>query len=177
MQFSEPFTDQELCFCDDITSLRGRIQKPLLRGGHMSEVFISRKDFIKQLALLGVGTITVASCIGGCANSSSLTAPTGVNFTLDLTQSANDVLNSVGGVVRRNGIIIVRVSISEFVAVQEACTHEGTALNWNSSSNGFSCPLHGARFTKDGAVTQGPASSNLKKYNTSLDGSSLRVFS
>lgn len=142
----------------------------------MNDGFISRKDFIKQLALLGVGTISVASCIGGCS-SESVTAPSSVNFTLDLTQSANSTLNSVGGVVRRDGIIVVRVSTAEFVAVQEACTHEGQAVNWNSSSNGFSCPRHGARFTKDGTVTQGPASSNLKKYNTSLSGSSLRVFS
>ena len=50
----------------------------------------------------------------------------------------------------------------------------------NADINTFPCSLtdaaHGSVFDSSGARVQGPATSALKKYSTTLTGSSLRVF-
>lgn len=43
------------------------------------------------------------------------------------------------------------------------CPHLGGILQWNADEKTFDCPLHGSRFTPDGRVINGPATSDLKK--------------
>ncbi len=43
------------------------------------------------------------------------------------------------------------------------CPHMGCVLQWNDTEKSFDCPCHGSRFTKEGTVVNGPASSDLKK--------------
>jgi cytochrome b6-f complex iron-sulfur subunit len=104
-------------------------------------------------------------------------APANADFTLDLTSSQYAALNTVGGSVTSNGIIIVRLSSNEFTALSRACTHQGTAVNYRSNQNDFLCPNHGARFSTTGSVLEGPAKTALRKYNTELTGTSLRIYS
>lgn len=132
---------------------------------------ISRKDFIKSL-LVGATAISASVCLGSCE--SSVDAPSNIDFTLDIVTTA---LVEVGGSVTKNGVVVVRLSQTEFVAVQAACTHEGTNINWQNGSKRFVCPNHGATFSSNGTVTNGPATTNLKTYNISLSGNTLRVFS
>jgi cytochrome b6-f complex iron-sulfur subunit len=56
-----------------------------------------------------------------------------------------------------------------------ACTHEGTAINYNNSQNLFICPLHGSIFNKSGAVVQGPATTALKQYTVTITNNTLTV--
>ena len=86
-------------------------------------------------------------------------------------------MNTLGGSVSANGIIVARLSTAEFTALSRACTHAGTPVNYRSAEQDFLCPNHGSIFNKSGAVVMGPANSPLRKYNTELTGSSLRVFS
>jgi glycine/D-amino acid oxidase-like deaminating enzyme/nitrite reductase/ring-hydroxylating ferredoxin subunit len=51
-------------------------------------------------------------------------------------------------------------NIHSFSAV---CPHMGCVVQWNASEKSFDCPCHGSRFTKEGTVINGPASSDLKK--------------
>lgn len=136
---------------------------------------MNREEFLKQL-----GTATLLTCTGctlfACSSEGDPT-PTNVDFTLDLSSNQYSALNTVGGSVAANGIIIARLSANEFTALSRSCTHEGTAINYRSSQNDFLCPNHGARFSTTGAVLQGPARTALKKYNTELTGNSLRVYS
>ena len=71
---------------------------------------MDRKEF---LASLGIGAAFVAysSCLEGCnvANPVS-SAPTNVDFTLDLTAAANNALKTNGGYVYNNGIIVTRIA-------------------------------------------------------------------
>jgi cytochrome b6-f complex iron-sulfur subunit len=136
---------------------------------------MNREEFIKQLGVAALLTCTGSSILG--CSSQADPAPSNADFTLDLTSSQYAALNTVGGSVAANGIIIARLSTTEFVALSRACTHEGTAVNFRSSQNDFLCPNHGARFSTTGSVLEGPARSALKKYNTTLTGTSLRVFS
>lgn len=125
-----------------------------------------------MMALLACAGKGLSSC-----SSESDPAPSNVDFTLDLSTSQYSALNNVGGSASANGIIIARLSTTEFVALSRACTHEGTSINYRSSQQDFLCPNHGARFSTSGSVLQGPATKSLKKYNTTLTGTSLRVFS
>lgn len=43
------------------------------------------------------------------------------------------------------------------------CPHLGAILQWNADEKTFDCPMHGSRFTTDGKVINGPATSDLKK--------------
>jgi glycine/D-amino acid oxidase-like deaminating enzyme/nitrite reductase/ring-hydroxylating ferredoxin subunit len=48
-------------------------------------------------------------------------------------------------------------------AVNPACTHLKCNVSWNDSERSWDCPCHGARFTCDGQVLNGPANRNLEK--------------
>ncbi|MBY0436266.1 MAG: Rieske (2Fe-2S) protein [Cyclobacteriaceae bacterium] len=126
---------------------------------------------------MGIGTaLACTGCLGACTSKSD-PAPTNVDFTLDLSQSANAALQNPGGFISANGVIVARISTTEFTALSRACTHQGTPVNFVASNQTFNCPNHNSNFSKDGSVLNGPASSPLRKYQTSLNGNSLRVFS
>jgi len=137
---------------------------------------MNREEFLKQL-----GTATLLTCTGcgmfACSNDEADPAPSNVDFTLDLTLSQNAALNTVGGSVSANGIIIARLSTTEFAALSRACTHQGTPVNYRSAQQDFLCPNHGSTFDKNGVATKAPATSPLRKFNTELTGTNLRVFS
>lgn len=42
------------------------------------------------------------------------------------------------------------------------CPHLGGILTWNDAERSWDCPLHGSRFSADGAVLNGPATCGLK---------------
>lgn len=139
---------------------------------------MTRKEFFARVGF-GAATLLVPACIAGLTTScekdkSPVAAPTNVDFSLDVTTGA---LATNGGFLTSNGIVVAKTFSGKFIAVSSACTHEGTNVNYNSSNNNFHCPNHGAEFNSIGAVTRGPASSNLRKYNTALTGSTLRVYS
>lgn len=135
---------------------------------------MNREEFLKQLGIAALVTCS-GSALFSCSQNDP--APSYVDFTLDLTTGQNSALNTVGGSVSANGVIVARLSTTEFVALSRSCTHEGTGVNYRSNQKDFYCPNHGARFSTTGAVLQGPAKTSLRRYNTELTGSSLRVFS
>lgn len=141
---------------------------------------MERNEFLRLL-----GTAGIAVCAGcsleSCSSSSDpspSTGPTGIDFTLDLTASANAALLIDGGFVYKSGVIVVCLSASlqVYTAVSQACTHQGTTIGFDVANGNFLCPNHGSRFSTAGAVVNGPATASLKKYNTSLTGTNLRVF-
>ena len=138
---------------------------------------MDRKEFLATLGK-GAAIAGLAYCVGCSVNNTDIpTAPTNVNMTLDLTQPNYSALNSVGGSIVTNGIIIGRVNSNTFVAVSAACTHQGTTIEFQLNNNRFFCNSHGSTFALNGNVINGPASQPLTKYNTSLTGNSLRVYS
>lgn len=138
---------------------------------------MDRKEFLSQVGL-GAAALLAPVCLGGLAacgkSGGSPSAPTNVDFTLDVSTGP---LATNGGYLVRNNIIIARTNSGGFLAVSAACTHEGTIVNYQASTNKFICPNHGAQFTSTGVVTLGPATRNLTSYNTSLNGTTLRVYS
>ncbi|MBC7879771.1 MAG: FAD-dependent oxidoreductase [Anaerolineae bacterium] len=50
----------------------------------------------------------------------------------------------------------------EIHAVSAVCTHLGCVVNWNNGEKSWDCPCHGARFSCEGKVLQGPAVKDLE---------------
>lgn len=139
---------------------------------------MERKAF---LTLIGAGATSIAlfQCTG-CSKSSDhpgTAGLSGVNFTLDLTESANASLLTIGGALAKNGVLVARTSSGSYIAVQQSCTHESFSLIYHVSAQLFLCNKHGAAFNENGTVANPPATKNLTVYNTKLTGTSLRVYS
>ena len=138
---------------------------------------MDRKEF---LALVGLGATAIvwSTCLGGCVKSDTIAGPpANVDFTINLADAAYGALQKDGGYVYNAGIIVARVSTGNYVAVSQVCTHAGATVVYQGSASRFYCPSHGSAFSTSGSVTSGPAGSALKKYNVSLTGNSLRVYS
>jgi cytochrome b6-f complex iron-sulfur subunit len=142
---------------------------------------MDRKEFLSAIGLTAASAV-VFSCVG-CSKSENEgpsnpnNPPTGVDFTIDLIASSNAALNNNGGFIYINRIIVAKSTSGAFLAVSQACTHQGTSVTYNGNEGVFFCPNHGSKFSETGVVTVGPAAAPLTRYNTSLNGTTLRVFS
>lgn len=140
---------------------------------------MDRRKFLKTSCTLGIlGAAGAAVFIESCNknDSSGSGTPQGptVNFNLDLTQPANSALNSSGGAVASNGVVVVNTS-GTYIALAQSCTHNGCAVGYSQSGNNFVCPCHGGTFDINGKVTSGPPPAPLKKYGVTQNGSILTI--
>lgn len=128
----------------------------------------------------------LTGCLGGCGSKSenpqpgsgSTPAPGTVDFTIDTAALANSRLNDPAfGYVYGpgNGVIVAKTTGGSYVALAAACTHQGTAVEFQSAANGFFCPNHGSRFATNGTVLNGPAALPLRVYTLVQTGTLLRI--
>jgi cytochrome b6-f complex iron-sulfur subunit len=112
---------------------------------------------------------------GGNTGGNNTGGNTTNSFKVDLTKD----LQAVGSFIFNDKIIVVRLATgsvpSSFVAIQRACTHQGTEVNWNASKNEFICPNHGARFNTSGQNIGGQSTGALPVYAISISGTTLSV--
>lgn len=139
---------------------------------------MDRKEFI---SLVGGGTIaaflvTCAGCSKG-SNGGSIGGPSSIDFTIDLSSSANSALLTKGGYLAQQGVLVARATTGAYIAVQQSCTHQNYPLIYEGSNDVFYCNNHGSAFSENGIVLNGPANRNLTVYKTTLTGTSLRVYS
>jgi cytochrome b6-f complex iron-sulfur subunit len=134
---------------------------------------MERKEFIlKTFAFCGLVLIPVG-IIESCSKQ-SYAGPSNANFTLDLNNAANATLNSVGGSVISNGIIVIRMNLTTFVAFSATCTHAGCTVGYNSGT--IVCPCHGGTYNvATGAVISGPPPAALSKYTVTQTGTVLTI--
>ena len=102
-----------------------------------------------------------------------------ISFIFDLTNESliplqtigNSVVTS-GNAIDSAGLLLLRLSDNEVVVFSRSCTHSGASVN--SFQNGISlCNSHGSEFNTLGEVVTGPATRPLKKYESTLDGTTL----
>ncbi|MFS2187434.1 ubiquinol-cytochrome c reductase iron-sulfur subunit [Mucilaginibacter sp. Mucisp84] len=141
---------------------------------------MDRKEFL-SIAGITAASFALINCMG-CSKksdnaSAGITGPTGVDFTLDLSLSANSALLVNGGYLASKGVIVAKTTTGSYIAVQQSCTHESYPLIYQSSERQFFCNNHGSAFSEAGVVKNSPANRNLTVYQTTLTGTSLRIFS
>lgn len=145
---------------------------------------MERKEFLSLLSA-GTAAFFTAGCLGGCSNSDSddpgiTPGPGGgtnkKDFTLNLNDAANSSLKTKGNAIVSNGVIVANTLAGSYIAVSSTCTHQGATIGYDAAGNKFSCPLHGSNFNETGAVLNGPATTALKQYKTTLTGDNLRVY-
>lgn len=88
-------------------------------------------------------------------------------FSSEDLKRASDLKQGEGGVLvsGMRKVTIFRDHNDKLHSCSAVCPHLGGILQWNADEKTFDCPLHGSRFTYDGTVINGPASSNLKKID------------
>lgn len=145
---------------------------------------IDRKEFMKQVGI-GFGAILLMNCLQGCSATDEIPDPNPTNsgkldFTIDLKTAAYSGLKTKGAfaVVSAQSVIVAHTNNDTWIAVDSLCTHQQSTINYRAATNDFKCPNHGSEFTFIGNVQLGPATTALKRYNTSFDAtnSTLRVF-
>lgn len=136
---------------------------------------MERKDFLKTtLAFCGLALIPSA-IIESCTKQPN-SGPSNVNFTLDLSLSANAALNTVGAaLVAYSGQIVVIHAASGFLAISNTCTHQGCTVNYDTASKEFVCPCHGGVYNQTGAVVSGPPPAALTTYTVTQSGTVLTI--
>lgn len=140
---------------------------------------MDRKDFLNAIGM-GAASVALFNCIGcskGDTGNPSTVAPSNVDFTLDLTTTANAALKNNGGYVYASGIIIARTTSGTYIAVSKTCTHQVYDVVFKPNTNQFYCPNHGATFNQDGTSLGIETKKPLVQYKTSLTGNSLRIYS
>jgi cytochrome b6-f complex iron-sulfur subunit len=136
---------------------------------------ISRREFL-ELTGITAGALALITCIESCKKSNTAPqGPSNVDFSLDLSDPANSILNSPGKYLYNQGVIVARGKNSNFIAVAATCTHEGGTVIYQSGDDNFYCTLHGSLFKDDGSVQRGPAAIPLKQYTCTLSGNVLHV--
>ncbi len=137
---------------------------------------MTRYEFLKNAGFGGAALMTLLTACSKSSDLSPIATPGSVDFTLDLTTSANAALKNSGGYIINSNVVVARTSQGTYVAGSHICTHEARTkvvfLN-----NEFYCTEHGARFTTTGVGLNSYASAGLSVYKTELSGNSLRIYS
>jgi cytochrome b6-f complex iron-sulfur subunit len=55
-----------------------------------------------------------------------------------------------------------------FLAISSICTHLHCVVNWNEMLKKFECPCHGAKFSQNGEVLEGPPPRPLDLYKLQI---------
>lgn len=108
----------------------------------------------------------------GCGESD---APGGLDEDVVLVIADYDGLDQVGGYVRLSpedtgyseSIFVERVSQDAFLALSAYCNHQG--CNVEREGQAYLCPCHGSRFSLNGDLENGPATADLRAFDTAYD--------
>lgn len=142
---------------------------------------MKRKDFLKKFAVGGSILFVTPVVFNACADKEE-EEPEDENggnnpneIIIDLSLAEFAELSAVGGYAYKADIIILRTSDTGYTALSKLCTHSQCTVTYNHSTGMLPCPCHGSTFTTGGAVTNGPANSNLKKYTVVKEGNTLKI--
>lgn len=141
---------------------------------------MKRKEFITLFGV-GAGTVVVASCLGSCGKGGEPDPNPNPNpgtpvLTLNNISTNSDIMSK--GWTIQSGIIVAKNG-ANYIALASSCTHANNPVTFNGTN--FPCSLsagegHGSVFNSEGGVINGPAVTPLKKYTTTLENDTLKVF-
>jgi nitrite reductase/ring-hydroxylating ferredoxin subunit len=133
---------------------------------------MDRRAFLESLSV-GAAFALTATCLQSCKSDSDSPTPSGVDFTLEISE-----ISTTTNFVIKNGVVVAKDTSGNYVAATQKCSHEGNiAVSYNKSANEFQCSVHGARFSTVGKGLNDFGNKGLTVYKTQLTGTTLRVFS
>lgn len=139
--------------------------------------FISRNVFLRKMGF-GSAAMLALLCTGeltSCTNEAVSATAGSVDFTIDLSATANNALTKNGGYLIKNNIVIAKTSQGTFAAVTVVCSHE-QKKEVIYRTDRFYCTAHGAEFDNMGKGLNSDGKKNLAIYKTELTGTILRVY-
>jgi cytochrome b6-f complex iron-sulfur subunit len=150
---------------------------------------ITRKEFLIQVTVGGVAlgaSSVLATFLASCSlpnDPEGADLPTtngtvsGNKLTVDISPGSPLVQNGYAIVQYSGGsVLVAHADDGSYHAMTSICTHQGCTIDqYISGSKEFVCPCHGSRFSNTGTVTNGPASTALKQYATTISGTQLII--
>jgi cytochrome b6-f complex iron-sulfur subunit len=141
----------------------------------LNNINMERRKFFRNFAVGGSLLLTAPVLFNSCSDDLEDEKTPAGGITVDLTDPVFTNLKTVGGYSYKGDIIIIRSSDAVYIALSKVCTHQQNTVIYNSGTNELVCPLHGSKFTKEGTVISGQASSPLKKYDVKQNGNILTI--
>ncbi|MBO9204354.1 MULTISPECIES: FAD-dependent oxidoreductase [Niastella] len=91
--------------------------------------------------------------------------------TRDQLESLSDLAHGDGKVVvfDKHKIALYKDPEGNLHVLNPTCTHLKCGVTWNAAELSWDCPCHGARYSIDGDVLNGPANMDLKKIDLKED--------
>jgi Rieske Fe-S protein len=88
----------------------------------------------------------------------------------DAITSLVDVSPQEGKVIQVDNkkIGVYKDQFGSIHAVSATCTHMGCTVSFNQTEKSWDCPCHGARYSIDGTVLNGPADRDLEYLNVDV---------
>ena len=164
---------------------------------------MNRAEFLRNLGMSSAALMAfycMGTSLTACSKSSSDPTPTpgttvsgltgnsdpskgAVNFTMDLTDANFSKLTTIGSFVYQDNIIIAHAKDGSYIAVSKTCTHQQSTIRYVLNDqitptlveDDFYCDTHGSRFTNTGSVKNGPATTALQQFKTSLSADSTKL--
>lgn len=127
--------------------------------GRLEPKTLPRRDFL-GLAALGSASLAIAGALVGAVRLPKPRVLPEASSRFRIGRPAEFPAGTVKILPEHN----VRVMATDqgVAAISLVCTHLGCIVA--PTPDGFDCPCHGSRFTRDGDVAQGPAGSPLAWY-------------
>ena len=140
---------------------------------------MNRREVVQKFLLGGTVLVLAPSVLESCSKSNAMNPgsnppPAVSNINLDLSLAENSALSSTGSSKIVQNILIINTGTG-IVALSAICTHQGCTVGYNSGKADIECPCHGSVFSTTGRVLVGPASSPLRSYAVTQDGTVLTI--
>jgi len=80
-----------------------------------------------------------------------------------------DIHKGCGGVMTKNGkkLAVYKDEEGKTTVCSAVCPHMGALLVWNDAEKSWDCTVHGSRFSKTGALVNGPSAQDMTKMEIS----------
>lgn len=136
---------------------------------------MSRHAFLKSLGLKGAALAAVYFSSTGLHSCTNATVdPSGSSFTIDLADTAYAALQTNGGYIVKNGIVLTRTNTGSLVAVTLTCSHEGRKQITYQTDH-FYCTAHGAKFDNAGKGLNSEGRNGLTVYTVTQTDTTVTV--
>lgn len=145
---------------------------------------MTRRDLIGKVLIGGTTLIVLPTLLTSCSKDEDPVdnggnngggGGGGNNITVDLGNAMFAALNTTGGSVIVQGLIVANAGNGVYLALDSICTHQGCTIAYDKTNNNFPCPCHGSVFATTGAVINGPATVGVKSHAVTKNGNILTI--